>query len=890
MRFLLYFLPLALVSALVIGALIYQEFQVGHKLLKQHAKNRVDLAASTLGVLIKNLQRDILIQMSHVELTNYLEGSGSEALPALGREFLSFLKTNPTYDQVRLLNEAGQELVRANASPQGPRLVPQAKLQNKANRYYFREAAKLSPGQIYVSPFDLNVEQGVVERPLKPMIRLAGPVFSRQGRFMGVLIINYLGKYLINQLREIDTGTADRLMLLNREGYWLYAPNQEDAWGFMFPEGRERSFAQRHPQAWATIQNQREGQVQGPEGMFSFTTLYPNFPRAEPVVGQSQLEWKVVSLTANQALLARVHELTRNLIWVGMLLLGILVLVCWSLARVRVKQMLAEEALALSEALLRETGALARVGGWELDLSTGEQHWTREIFTIFELPPDHQLDLDTTLSYFTPKSRAQMEQALAMARKSRVPAELEVQLKTAQGRPAWVRVKGKLIKEGGAPVRLLGSLQDITARKATEERLKLNEARLDSLYRLSQQTFPRDRELVLFALEEAVRLTGSQFGFFSFVLQDQINLRLFAWSRAVADQCGVSIDHHYPLDQAGIWADCARRGKPLIENDYQNNPAKKGYPEGHNHIERYMSAPVIDKGAVVAITGVANKEGDYEDSDLRLFQHYMDGVWQIILRNRAENELKMAKEAAEAANQAKSQFLATMSHEIRTPMNAIIGMTDLTLETEIDAQQQEYLEIVKGSAHDLLALIDEILDLSRMEAGKLDLMIQPFDLPQGLVTLSTMMEQKARDKGLGFSLRMDDGVPREVVGDERHLRQVLSNLIGNAIKFTEKGAIEVRVSPHGQDQHQVTLLFEVSDTGIGIPADKQDMLFRPFQQVDGSTTRRYGGTGLGLAISKRLVQIMGGDIWMRSQAGQGSTFAFTARFERKESSTWHDMD
>jgi len=247
----------------------------------------------------------------------------------------------------------------------------------------------------------------------------------------------------------------------------------------------------------------------------------------------------------------------------------------------------------------------------------------------------------------------------------------------------------------------------------------------------------------------------------------------------------------------------------------------------------------------------------------------------VTAERRSREELKQAKVAAESANRAKTEFLANISHELRTPMNGVIGLTDLLLDTPLDEEQHEYASTAHNSAQSLLLIINDILDFSRLDAGKMILAPAAFDLRETLREVTALFEAQASTKGLTLMLRYPPANPTYLVGDVVRIRQVMTNLVGNAVKFTERGAIEVNVECREWTETEALLCVEVRDTGIGIAADKLDLIFEKFTQADGSMTRRFGGTGLGLTIVTQLVDLMGGEVRVESRLGSGSTFSVT---------------
>jgi PAS domain S-box-containing protein len=486
------------------------------------------------------------------------------------------------------------------------------------------------------------------------------------------------------------------------------------------------------------------------------------------------------------------------------------------------------------------------------------------------------------LELLIPEDRQKMLDSTQKALRDGYVENREYHIMTKVGTKIPIELSASVLKDqNGEPMGFVGIIRDITERKRREEAVQVRQRRLVAINEIAIEVAGmKDLGPLLQTIIDRTReLIGAELGVVVLIDPDTHSI-------------GQAFSSNFPTDRIppdtmiqgkGIMGKIAS-GEMVFTEDVTKEDGYIGYADWHPAIHAMIGIPLKYAGKIHAISllGHTDKQVRFSTDDLNLTLTIANMAAVAIHTARQFEYLRQARADAEQANRMKSEFLANMSHEIRTPMNAVIGMTGITLDTDLTSEQREYLDIVKESAYALLGLLDDILDFSKIEAGKVDLETIDFDLRTVVEGVVDTLSHRASTKGVELAYLIHREVPIFLRGDPVRLRQILMNLGGNAIKFTEKGEVVIRSELKEEANNSATILFSVTDTGIGIPLDKQTSIFESFTQLDGTTTRKYGGTGLGLSISKRLVELMGGHIGVESQPGEGSRFWFTISLEKQK--------
>lgn len=746
----------------------------------------------------------------------------------LTEEFKHFAKEKQRYSQIRILDNEGQEKIRVNWNKRaGVSVVSENALQNKFNRYYFTETFQLDQNEVYVSPFDLNVENEQIEVPFTPMIRIGTPLFNSERKKVGIILINFLGSYIIDDFKMMKRLLSGHNYLLNSNGYWIIGDHSVHEWAFMFPEKKDLSFSAKYDSPWKTIQLNHSGQFNSGNRVFTFSTIYPLREVIQPQTGflkssnprfskakARKYFWKVVNV--DPAVVLRYDFWLLSIDFIKRYYIILLMLFGSSLVYGIIynnKDKVTKELVKLSRAV--------------------EQSPIPIVIT----------DSQGTIEYVNP----------------------EFSEMTGYSSEEAIGANPRILKSG----------------THTEEHYKEMWQTISSGEQWQGELCNRNKSGEIFW----------EFGYISPLKNNKGQITNYiAFKEDITEKRKAELDlarlASFPEYNPNIVLETTNS----LEILYMNHTCKSLFPELR---QRQNDHPLLQSICIDKLPSHDVQDNDFYADEITvdrfIFVRHIRLIsnnsviriyaFDVTDRKKIELELIQAKQKSEEVSQHKSTFLANMSHEIRTPMNAILGMTHLCLQTEVTPKQKDYLSKVHKAGTSLVGIINDILDFSKIEAGKLDLESVEFNLDNTLDNVSTLIEIKAQEKKLNYRIEFPSEIPRLIVGDSLRLEQILINLAGNSVKFTEHGEVVIKIDMLPEDQNpddpnSVMLQFTVRDTGIGLSQEQIGNLFQPFSQADSSMTRKYGGTGLGLTIVKRLVEAMNGKIWVESEIGKGSQFVF----------------
>ncbi len=1197
-RFALQFLPGAVLIITIAALDAVLDARSNERNLREREQVQAAIGASAPVGRLRRALDDARLLARHEAMQTVVASNDPAAWTRLERQFVNLANITQRYDQIRWIGQDGHERLRVDLTADGARLLPSAELQDKSGRYYFSAAVTLPADAFYISPLDLNVERGAVERPFKPMVRVASPVVDADGRRHGIVVLNYLAQEMIDRILAVLGDSSARVSILNEGGYWIHSPEPALSWGFMFDPAL--TLARRQPQVWQTVAAAAQGQALLDDGLWTWSRVAFDLGSVRAEDHLIQLSLNIVLHSDRERLAAVRWSRAPALAITAALILLIYAALSARLARVSLAREDSEaraarlQAEAAAERVLRSSEAqrLAieiKLGQEQARSREAAERSSREWRQLAEAMPQLVWASDAEggydyvsrqwadytgvaesallgsgwLAQIHPADHAAATEAWNRAVASRQALDVELRIRRRDGVFRWFQSRATpIVDRDGHVLRWYGANTDIDDIKNAAKALGVSELRFRTIYDttpvsiweqdwsaviagiaalradgvtdiagychahpqwvddmlrsvqvldVNQRTVEMfqagDKAALLSALRRIFATEDTRTGFIAqlcalaggrtmfnsemalntvpgkriqvliamaFPAADSNAGQVFMTALDITEQHRIAQElelhrHHLEdlveqgtreLRQANAaLADARDRaleserrfrsafqsaasGMALVSREghfVEVNTALcalTGYDEAEllkltfqdithpddldadlalvaellshqrssYHLEkRYyrkdggvvwilLSASTVDGpdgevryfiAQIQDITARKNAEGalrerekflrtitdalpsmvGYWDAQLRCqfanaayrswfgrephdmigmhiadllgtelyadiepyvraalagepqrFERMLvkaDGsrshVWAQYIPDRDDDtthgffvliadvtDLKHAQIAlqeanaalsertqqAEAASHAKSRFLASMSHEIRTPMNAVLGLAQLLDETPLDARQQDYVRKIRRSSKALLSVLNDILDYSKIEAGRMQLEAVEFSLNDVLDGVSDLFVVAAEEKGLELFLRVAPDVPDALVGDPLRLGQILTNLVGNAIKFTEHGEVRVRVECADCGPSEVKLQFSVEDTGIGLSPEQQTQLFEAFAQADASTTRRYGGSGLGLIISKGLVEQMQGHIDVDSQLGQGSRFHFTVTLGR----------
>ena len=1083
--------------------------------LSKVEKVKLDLQISEIDNEFKSVKEDVLFLKELVSINGLGNYSEKNKLDMLEKEFDVFFKQKRLYDQLRLIDNKGMEKIRIQ-NVGGKAVVFKAdSLKYKGDRYYFKDIKKLSENDLYFSEFDLNIEHEKITMPHKPMIRIGIKIVNNNGDFCGVILVNYLGQHLINNLKSHKLNLSYSLYLLNSDGYLLVSPIEANNWGFMTEKGKENVYSKFHPRAWEKIKNKQSGQFRDKEGLFTFNTL--TFKRFKSKLEKDNINyiskddyWKIISFVSTENINMMNKSIVMQFLYLFLIIIFLLIVLSFAIAYYTVKgkevkqQVLdknnflsnvinsysapfyvlntksniinlankAAHKISINEDSLFEKNSLItneddidKIHDFRnkiketktrqrLEIKLRNEHQAIKYFEIDGFPVTNdknevsqiiEVINDNTIEKISEKKFKELlssaPDGMIITNKDGVIQMVNIQAEKIFEYPAneligkkvetliptrfrnHVKYRSDYAKDPhtrkmGGTAELVGkkkngeefpteislspihtadglliasAIRDITERKQIE--LELRKLALvarytnnsviitDSLGRIEwvNEAFERITEFKLSeikgqtagqflqgkdtseeskqALRDAIKnkeslkveiinykksgkaywqflniqpIVGDTDDDLKFIglgidisdlkykeeevrkLNNELEERVKDRTSKLEKASASILKNREELKKSNIRLESAfsSGGYAWWELDYPTGKMDSssfryemlGYhkddviqnfewwsslihPDDTEFVNRSFEDYISGKNDSYDVNfRMKCKSGNYAwiNSKGKIISFTSDNkpqkiigtVQDISLIKKAELDIINAKNAAESANKAKSEFLANMSHEIRTPMNAIIGFSEQLSNSITEKKQLSQINSIRSSGKNLLKIINDILDLSKIEAGKLNIEPIPVSLMMVTSEIKDMFEQKVEEKGIDLQIHLSDELPETILLDEVRIRQILFNLIGNAVKFTDSGYVILSIESEKCDtnENKINLIIFVKDSGIGIPPEQQKLIFDPFNQKSGQSVMKYGGTGLGLSITKKLVEKMGGNISVESKVGLGSSF------------------
>ena len=859
------------VAGAVIAHLVYRSSFDGVKSADRELVRLV--VGEMLGELAPPL-RHIRSLPSEAEISTGINDPSPENFARMAASLTTLLQRNAAYDQARWIDENGKERVRVDRAKDGgkPIVAPPHALQDKADRDYFRETSALPVGELYVSELNLNIENGVVEMPKKPTLRVATPVADSRGMRRGILIINVL---MAPTLSRLEKREGSGIMLINLKGEYLFGPNADGRWETMVDSAR--TISAEHPASWQAIKKAEDGQVQDDAGLWTWAMVSPADVGIVRTGNAGEPHW-VAAIRRTPDFLQRMWLVPWG---IAIPFIAVLLLIVFSISR-RIAEQAQAKLQALEEKARAEAAAEAqrqrivvleedrkRLGMLAAIVSSSDDAIVSK--TLDGIITSWNSGAEKTFGYSAEEAIG--KPMLILFPPDRVPEEAEILARIGRGECVKHFITRRRRKDGveidvsvtispihDAGGRIIGAskvARDVTEFKKAEEELKRHRENLQDL--VNQKT--QDLKDANIRLEQQTDLLVT--------ITDKLPSMVSYWDArgrckfanpAYQRWAGLPMAELIEKPIQEVLGDTTyNKLKPKIEAAYRGEvqyyETRLRDPSGKTIYGQVHYIPDVVYGHVVGIFVLVTDVSAIKQAELQLRQ--------------ANEKLAAALDEAKAANEAKGNFLSNMSHEIRTPMNSVLGFLGLALEGELPPNLRRQLTTAHNAAKSLLMLLNDILDLSKLQSGKIEFERIPLNLQSLINSAVDMFSVKANEKKLNVRIDYAPEAGNRFYGDPMRIRQVITNLLSNAIKFTDAGTVCIAVRP-ATDFSGVVLT--VSDSGIGMTHDQMRRIFAPFVQADTSMTRRFGGTGLGVSICRQIAESMGGTISVESEAGKGSAF------------------